>query len=47
MADRTAADTLLDQMPAAVILHGDKGYESDAGRREIETKGAAPNIPPR
>jgi hypothetical protein len=46
VADCTA-DTLLDQMPSAVILHGDRGYYSDAVRRKIESKGAAPNIPPK
>jgi len=47
VADCTAAETLLDQMPAAEILHGDKGYDSDAVRCKIEGKGAAPNIPPK
>ena len=47
MADCTAADALLDQMPAAAILNGDKGYDSDVLRRKIESKGAAPNIPPK
>ena len=47
MADCTAADALLDQLDAADILHGDKGYDSDAVRRKIESKGAAPNIPPK
>ena len=47
IADCTAADTLLDQMSTAEILHGDKGYDSDAVRRKIESKGAAPNIPPK
>ena len=47
MADCVAADTLLDQMPATDILNGDKGYDSDAVRRKIESKGAAPNIPPK
>ena len=47
VADCTAADTLLDRMPAAMILHGDKGYDSYAVRRKIESKGAAPNIPPK
>jgi hypothetical protein len=28
-------------------VHGDKGYDTDAVRRKIETKGAAPNIPPK
>ena len=47
MADCTAADALLDQMPATSILHGDKGYDSNAVRRKIEDMGATPNIPPK
>ncbi len=47
IADCTAADTLLDQISTAEILHGDKGYDSDAVRRKNESKGAAPNIPPK
>jgi len=47
VADCTAADALLDQMPKTSILHGDKGYDSDAVRRKIEDMGAAPNIPPK
>ena len=46
-ADCTAADALLDQMSAATILHGGKGYDSNAVGRKIENKGAAPNIPTR
>jgi len=42
-----AADTLLDRVATGAILHGDKGYDSDAIRRKIESKGAAPNIPPK
>jgi len=34
-------------MPSTSILHGDKGYDSDAVRRKIESLGAAPNIPPK
>ena len=34
-------------MPPTRILHGDKGYDSDAVRRKIEARGAAPNIPPK
>jgi transposase len=34
-------------MPATSILHGDKGYDSNAVRRKIEERGTAPNIPPR
>jgi transposase len=47
VADCIAADILLDLMPATAILNGDKGYDSDAVRRKIESKGAAPNIPPK
>jgi transposase len=47
VADCVAADELLDQLVSADILHGDKGYDSDAVRRKIESKGAAPNIPPK
>ncbi|KAA1053912.1 Mobile element protein [Azospirillum argentinense] len=47
VADCTAADRLLDRMPAIDLLHGDKGYDSAAVRRKIEKAGAAPNIPPR
>jgi transposase len=47
VADCTAADALLDQMPETEILHGDKGYDSDGVRRKIESKGAAPNVPPK
>ena len=32
-------------MAGASILHGDKGYNSNAVRRKIESLGAAPNIP--
>lgn len=47
MPDCIAADTLLDQVSSIELLHGDKGYDSDAVRRKIEAKGAAPNIPPK
>jgi len=47
VADCIAADSLLEHMPETDILHGDKGYDSDAVRRKIESKGAAPNIPPK
>ncbi len=47
VADCTAADALLEQMPKTSILHGDKGYDSNAVRRKIEDMGAAPNIPPK
>ena len=47
VADCTAADTLLDRLPATMLLHGDKGYDSDAVREKIEARGIAPNIPPK
>jgi len=47
VADCTAADALLERMPSTSILHGDKGYDSNAVRRKIENMGAAPNIPPK
>lgn len=47
VADCVAADALLDRMPPTTILNGDKGYNGDAVRRKIESKGAAPNIPPK
>ena len=47
VADCTAAEQLLEQMPQASMLHGDKGYDSNAIRRQVEGKGAMPNIPPK
>jgi transposase len=47
VADCTAADDLLDHMPTTSILHGDKGYDSNAVRHKVEDLGAAPNIPPK
>ena len=47
VADCVAADTLLDQMSTADLVHGDKGYDTNAVRRKIEDAGAAPNIPPK
>ena len=29
------------------MLHGDKGYDRNAIRRQIESHGAVPNIPPK
>ena len=47
VADCTAGSLLLEQMPDAPILNGDKGYDSDAIRRQVEERGAMPNIPPK
>ena len=33
--------------PQVNVLQGDKGYDSNAVRWQIEAKGAAPNIPPK
>jgi len=34
-------------MPHTDILHGDKGYDTNAVRAKIENMGVAPNIPPK
>lgn len=47
VADCTACAALLKQMPAARILHGDKGYDSNTIRRQVEENGTMPTIPPR
>ncbi len=47
ISDCTAAGALLEQMPQTGLLHGGKGYDSNAVRRRIEAAGAAPNIPPK
>ena len=47
VADCTAAATLLKQMPPARIVHGDKGYDSNAVRHQVEENGTMPNIPPK
>ena len=47
MADCTAGNVLLEQLPDVPILNGDKGYDSDAIRRQVEERGAMANIPPK
>jgi transposase len=47
IADCTAGAELLARMPACDILRGDKGYDSDALRCQIENGGAMPNIRPK
>jgi hypothetical protein len=32
-------------VPACEILHGNKGYDSDVIRRQVENAGVMPNIP--
>ena len=34
-------------MPEVPILNGDKGYDTDRIRRQVEDKGTMPNIPPK
>jgi transposase len=47
VADCTAGHELLRRLPGPRILHADKGYDSDAIRRQIEANGTMPNIPPK
>ncbi|MCP5074863.1 MAG: IS5 family transposase [Rhodobacteraceae bacterium] len=47
ISDFTGAAALLPQIPPNIIVHGDKGYDSDAIRRAVEARGGMPNIPPK
>ncbi len=47
VADCTAGAELLALLPPCEILHGDKGYDSNAIRRRVEDGGVMPNIPPK
>jgi hypothetical protein len=47
VADCTAGALLLEQLPDCDILHADKGYDANAIRRQVEERGAMPNIPPK
>ena len=47
VADCTAGDLLLEQMPRCPFLHGDKGYDSNAIRRKVKENGTMANIPPK
>ena len=47
VADCTAGAALLERLAACDILQADKGYDSDAIRRQVEQHGAMPNIPPK
>lgn len=47
VADCTAGGELLKRLPDPRILHADKGYDSDAIRRQVEASGTMPNIPPK
>jgi transposase len=45
--DCVAGEALLQHLPEARLLNGDKGYDSNAIRRQVEAKGVMPNIPPK
>ena len=45
--DCQAAERLLERVPPGVVVHADKGYDTDRVRQLIESLGSAPNIPPR
>lgn len=47
VADCTAGSVLLQHLPVCEILHADKGYDSNALRRQVEERGTMPNIPPK
>ena len=47
VADCRAGARLLRHLPTDVLVHADKGYDTDRLRRLIETGGSVPNIPPR
>jgi IS5 family transposase len=47
VADCTAGAELLARLPPCEILHGDKGYDSNAIRRRVEDGGPMPNISPK
>jgi transposase len=34
-------------VPPGIVVHADRGYDTDRVRRLIEGSGSAPNIPPR
>ena len=44
VADCTAAAALLGWLPKCDVLHADKGYDANAIRRQVEERGATPNI---
>jgi transposase len=47
VADCKAGEVLIDRMPATSLLNADKGYDSDAIRRQVRQRGAFANIPPK
>ena len=47
VADCKAGEVLLAQMPDTGLVNADKGYDSNAIRRQIRDRGAFANIPPK
>lgn len=47
VADCKAGEILLDRLPDTGLVHADKGYDSNARRRQIGDRGAFANIPPK
>jgi transposase len=48
VADCKAAAALLEHLPpTARVLHGDKGYDTNPVRQQVEANGTLPNIPPK
>jgi IS5 family transposase len=47
VADCKAGQVLIDRMPPTSLLNADKGYDSDAIRRQVRQRGAFANIPPK
>ena len=47
ITDCTAGAALLERLPDCEALHADKGYDANAIRRQVEERGALPNIPPK
>ncbi len=46
-ADCQAAEPLLARVPVGIVVHADRGYDTNRVRLLIEGRGRAPNIPPR
>ena len=47
MSDHIGAKLVLDSLPPAKVLLGDRGYDSDAFRTALIERGIEPCIPPR
>lgn len=47
VTDCTAAAVVLEGVPAHLMIHGDKGYDSNAVRHQIEAQGCVPNMLPK